>query len=213
MGIAQQVQPMAAGSMEGGFSNPVFDAQKVFDKLMNAMARPGKIVDLEPLAFAPSPLFSVSAALLAALCDTDTTVWFDRPQSPSTVGGWLSFQTGASLTDQVSTSTFAIISNPGAMQSLGAFAQGTQEYPDRSVTLIIQVEAITSANEWTLRGPGIKKEAYLSVKGLADDFLDQWQMNNEAFPLGVDAILTSPSAFVCLPRTVRIRQSATEGTN
>jgi alpha-D-ribose 1-methylphosphonate 5-triphosphate synthase subunit PhnH len=202
---------MDARSMEGGFSDPVFDAQRVFDSIMNAMARPGSIAEIEILASAPEPLFPTTSAILATLCDTDTSVWFDSANESSAFGEWLSFQTGAMLVYEREMADFAIVCNLDEMPNLGSFSQGTQEYPDRSATLIIQVKSIGSGAELSLRGPGIKSTTGLLIEGISSNFVAQWQINRKAFPLGVDVILASPSTFVCLPRTVRLSDATKEG--
>ncbi|TIT74126.1 MAG: carbon-phosphorus lyase subunit PhnH, partial [Mesorhizobium sp.] len=49
MGIATQ-------SIEGGFADPVFNAQAVFRAVMDAMARPGSVQALPSLTHPPAPL-------------------------------------------------------------------------------------------------------------------------------------------------------------
>ena len=51
-----------AAAYEGGFESPVFGAQAVFRSVMDAMARPGTIVDLAQPVSAPAPLETAAAA-------------------------------------------------------------------------------------------------------------------------------------------------------
>jgi len=197
--------------MEGGFADPVFDAQFVFDKVMNAMARPGSIVNLAPLACAPEPLFATTAAILATLCDNDASVWMDLPEAKMRpAGDWLSFHTGAKLESTKQHAQFGVICDAAAMPSLAEFSKGSQEYPDRSATLILQLGAIETGDELVLTGPGIKTQTKIAVGGLPEDFLFQWEVNHAGFPLGVDVILVSGEALVCLPRTVQISRFVVE---
>ena len=120
------------------------------------------------------------------------------------VRGWLSFQTGAPLAKLPSEATFAVAVNAAALPSLSSFALGTQEYPDRSTTLILQVETLTDGEALTLRGPGIKDTETLAPHPLPGHFDMQWRENTALYPRGIDIILAAPDAVACLPRTVRI---------
>lgn len=192
-------------SMDGGFADAVFDSQIVFDTVMNAMAKPGTIFQLPELAVGPDPLLPISAALLQTLCDVDTTVWLDSAAAKKPVVDWLQFHTGAPTAEYHGDAHFALIADVAAMPDLAGFAQGSQEYPDRSASLIIQVAQIAPEPEWNLSGPGIKDITPMRVAGLPSVFLDQWAQNGQRFPRGVDVIFVSPDAFVCLPRTTKVR--------
>ena len=54
-----------------------------------------------------------------------------------------------------SVSSFALIGDPQKLPALDRFAFGSNEYPDRSTTLILQVESLSDGPEVELRGPGI----------------------------------------------------------
>ncbi|WP_018688561.1 phosphonate C-P lyase system protein PhnH [Ahrensia kielensis] len=198
---------MAARALEGGFADPVFDAQNVFNAVMNAMARPGTVTSLPALASAPEPVFDTAAAIIAALCDADTLLWLDEVSSQSSaLRDWITFQTAAPITTQKADAQFALLTDTKMPLDIAQFAQGSQEYPDRSCTLIIQVDDISKAAGLSLSGPGIKDTADLHVQGLPELFLEQWQQNKSRFPCGVDVILVSASSLVCLPRTTNISQ-------
>ncbi|TIL97235.1 MAG: carbon-phosphorus lyase subunit PhnH, partial [Mesorhizobium sp.] len=54
---------IAAQSIEGGFADPVFNAQTVFRAVMNAMARPGSVQPLPAFARPPAPLSATAGAI------------------------------------------------------------------------------------------------------------------------------------------------------
>ena len=191
--------------IEGGFQNPPMAAQAVFRAVMTAMARPGTVQAVASLAQPPAPLTPTAAAVALMLCDHDTPLWLDPRLDTSTdVRGWLGFHCGAPLTTIPADAHFALVSSPGELIALENFAQGSQEYPDRSTTLILQVDTLTKGRALHLEGPGIETSASLAPFPLPRHFAAQWQQNRARFPRGVDLILTAPGAIACLPRTTRI---------
>jgi alpha-D-ribose 1-methylphosphonate 5-triphosphate synthase subunit PhnH len=197
---------IATQSIEGGFSDPVFNAQAVFRAVMDAMARPGTAQTQPRLARPPAPLSATAGAVALALCDNDTPLWLDSPlQAQAPVKAWLGFNTGAPLANTPADAHFALIANPKEMAALDGFAQGTQEYPDRSTTLILLVDDLASGPSLLLEGPGIEKTSMIAPPGMPRHFVEQWKQNNQRFPRGVDIILAAPGALACLPRTTRIK--------
>ncbi|UCI08956.1 phosphonate C-P lyase system protein PhnH [Mesorhizobium sp. B1-1-8] len=197
---------IATQSIEGGFADPVFNAQTVFRAVMDAMARPGSIEALPQLSQPPAPLSATAGAIALALCDNDTPLWLDPPlQAEGAVKSWLGFHTGAPLANTPADAHFALIANPAEMAALDGFSQGTQEYPDRSTTLILLVGDLATGPSLLLEGPGIEKAAMIAPTGMPRHFVEQWKQNNKRFPRGVDIILAAPGSLACLPRTTRIK--------
>ena len=188
----------------GGLAEPVFDSQAIFSALMDAFARPGTIADLGSRAEAPAPLMPAAAAFVAAMADFDTSVWLDETLCRAEgLREWISFQTGAALADAPDAADFALLSELVEMER---FAIGTPSYPDRSATLIVQIEALEGGAELALTGPGIEGERAIAPRGLPRDFATIWSRNNALFPLGVDLVLVSGARAIALPRTTRIRE-------
>ena len=195
-----------ANALEGGFSNPVLDAQSVFRALMDAMARPGSIARVEAGVVPPAPLESAAGAIACALIDADTPYWLDGPLDGEALRSWLAFHTGARSTASILEAVFALVADPSSMPPFECFAQGLQEYPDRSATLVLQLEGLEGGAPLTFRGPGIKDRVTIAPRGLPVDFAEQWHANYKRFPCGVDLILTAGDAFACLPRSARLIQ-------
>ncbi|MBB4184533.1 alpha-D-ribose 1-methylphosphonate 5-triphosphate synthase subunit PhnH [Sinorhizobium terangae] len=197
---------MAAQSQiyAGAFADPVFQAQSVFRALMDGFARPGTITSLAATASPPLPLGKASGAVALTLCDHDTPVWLSLALTKSAVPQWIAFHTGAPVTETKDDARFAFIEKGGAVPSFDQFALGTQEYPDRSTTLVIEVEALTGGSKLIAKGPGIKDETIVAPQGLPDPFLDFWTDNRAIFPRGIDLILTAGDAVLCLPRTTKL---------
>ena len=197
---------IAAQSIEGGFADPVFNAQTVFRAVMDAMARPGSVQPLPALARPPAPLSATAGAIALALCDNDTPLWLDPAlHASAAVISWLGFHSGAPLANTPADAHFAFVATPAEMMALDGFAQGTQDYPDRSTTLILQVSDLTSGTPLLLEGPGIETSATITPAQMPRHFIEQWKQNIQRFPRGVDIILATAEGIACLPRTTRIK--------
>jgi alpha-D-ribose 1-methylphosphonate 5-triphosphate synthase subunit PhnH len=196
---------MKSATLAGGFAEPVFEAQSVFRAVMDAMARPGKIVDILEKAAPPAPLSPESGALALCLFDHETPVWLDAALAGAPdVADWLRFHTGAPVVSEPNEAAFALVSDPSRMPVLAAFRPGTSEYPDRSTTLIVAIETLDGPALFTLSGPGIKDTEHLSPHPLPVGFADQATANHALFPRGVDIIFTAAGKLAALPRSTRI---------
>lgn len=197
---------MASSSeaFSGGFSNPVFESQSVFRMLMDGMARPGSIQTVGYDAGQPEPLRPAAGAIALTLCDHDTPVWLGAGFSKSAVTEWISFHCGAPITREKAEARFAFVEAGATLASFGLFSLGTQEYPDRSTTLVIEVAAFGEGQTFTLSGPGILQTKSVEIAGVPEAFLRLWADNRPLFPRGIDVILTAGHSFLCLPRTTKI---------
>ena len=193
-------------TIEGGFADLVLDAQSVFRAVMEALARPGMVQTLTPDAVPPPPLTPELGAVALTLCDHDTPVWLDPVLAASPeVTGWIAFHCGAPITADPAAAQFALVSDAALLPSLQAFGQGTDEYPDRSTTVVLASGIATRAV--TLRGPGIKDVLSTELPLPEGDFLAQWAENRERFPRGIDLLLVRSGAVIGLPRTTRISEA------
>jgi alpha-D-ribose 1-methylphosphonate 5-triphosphate synthase subunit PhnH len=186
------------------FADPVFQSQATFRAILQAMSRPGEIVAAGRGLAPPAPLGAAAAAALLTLADFETPLWLPPALADGEAGAWLKFHTGAPLAAAPDRAAFAL--THGAAIDLAAFAQGTAAYPDRSTTLVVEVESLAGA-ELTLAGPGVKGERRFGFAPRSQNFLAQWRDNRAAFPLGVDLILTAGERLAALPRTTRIAEA------
>jgi alpha-D-ribose 1-methylphosphonate 5-triphosphate synthase subunit PhnH len=194
--------------IDGGFTDPVFDSQAVFTAVMRALSRPGTLVDLGARVKAPRSLAPAAASVLAALADYDTPVWLDETlRREADLVQWIGFQTGAIQVKAPAQARFAVSSAGADLPNLSEFALGTADYPDRSTTLVIILDSLTSGAPLTLSGPGIETTSTIRPAGLAPAFFADWAINTALFPRGVDVLLVSGSMAIGLPRTTRIRSA------
>ena len=119
---------------------------------------------------------------------------------------FLNFHTGVPVVREPGAATFACASSAAQLPPLAQFNLGTQEYPDRSTTIVLAVEALTGGETLITRGPGIKGHGHISPVGLPTDFVAQWADNRELFPRGIDLLLVAHGQVMGLPRSTRISE-------
>jgi len=172
---------------------------------MDAMARPGTIVAAGGLERAPQPLGLAAAAVALTLLDYETPVWLDPAlaQSPEIVD-WLRFHTGAPVTNDSRQAAFGFIANPSLMPQFEGFSQGSMEYPDRSATLVLQIDHLSASGGFCVSGPGIRGSRTVLAAPLPADFMARMRANRALFPRGLDIILASGTTLAALPRSVHV---------
>ncbi len=190
-----------------GFGDEARGSQRVFRAALDALSRPGRIVTVEHDAQVPGGAQSASAALMLALLDSDCTLWLSPLLVQSGAAAWLRFHTGCQLVTESQQAQFVWVACGDAMPELAQLRPGTDEYPDQSATVVLDVgsfNAAGAAQSWTLKGPGIESETALAVDGLAPDFAAQWSDNHARFPRGIDVYLAAASGLVGLPRSTHL---------
>ena len=114
-----------------GFVDKVLSAQSTFRSVMDAMARPGAVQRIVPMAGTAGPMMRGTAAIALTLFDHDTPLWLDAQMAESSdVVKWLKFHTGAPVVQDSSIASFALISDGTLLPALERFALGTSEYPE-----------------------------------------------------------------------------------
>ena len=193
--------------LDGGFADPILQSQTAFRAIMDALANPGTCQDL--VIAQPSSL-SMSAELvstLLTLSDHDTLIWLDKGLArDNAVSAFIGFHAGAPITAEPGRAAFAFASAAETLPALDQFNLGTQEYPDRSTTIVLVVPSLTGGETLVLRGPGIRDHIHISPTGLPGDFVAQWAANREIFPRGIDLLLVADGQVMGLPRTTAITQ-------
>ena len=190
--------------MRPGLADPVLDSQRIFRRLLDAMSNPGRVVNLAPTEPPLPPLNAGSLAICLTLVDLDTPIWLDAAARTAEVMAHLRFHCGCRIVDEPAQARFAVVVDAMGMPALDRFDAGTDEYPDRSATVIVQTAGLTSGAGHRLTGPGIELEAWLEVGGLADGFWGDLRANRERFPRGIDVLLTSGASVAALPRSTRV---------
>ena len=185
-----------------GFTDAVHDAQQTFRALLSALAEPGKTESLAFKLDLPSGIELASAAACLTLLDLETQLWIS-PSGSDELRRWLQFHTGCRCVTQPEQADFALVLNSAELPAFSRLRWGTAEEPEQSTTLLLQVEALqqgTDAPVVTLSGPGILGQRQISP-ALPEQFWQDWQQNQQNYPLGIDAYLFCGAALMGVPRS------------
>jgi alpha-D-ribose 1-methylphosphonate 5-triphosphate synthase subunit PhnH len=194
--------------LPAGFADKVLSAQTTFRSVMAAMARPGSVQPIMAGVGTPASMMRATAAIALTLFDHDTAVWLDPAMSTtSEVAKWLKFHASAPVVADPSICSFALVGEPALLPALDRFSFGSNDYPDRSTTLILQVKSLTQGPAFELRGPGIDGTAVLRATIEPADLFERLDINAALFPRGIDVVLVHRDSLVAIPRTTRLIKS------
>ena len=182
-----------------GFADPVIGAQSAFRAILEAMSRPGTIQMAGAELTPPAPLGQSAAAVLLTLVDADTALHLG--EGCGAAAEWIAFHCGAPVTPDIAAAEFALALD---MPKLASLDHGTDDAPEHSGTIILQVADLNAGTTYQIAGPGLKAPTTMRVSGLPDDFVAQWSVNHGLYPRGVDLILCAGSQLIALPRSLAI---------
>lgn len=194
------------GELHAGLADPVFDSQRVFRAVLDALARPGRIVDLPGTCAAVGGLAAEPLAILLSLADNTTAVWLPESLRGDTLTRHLAFHAGIALTTEPAKAAFAVIDGAVDAAFIDRFAIGAPDYPDRSTTLILPCADLTDDAGWSLAGPGIETTARLGIEPAHPALETAIRRNAALFPLGLDAVFTAPDRIAAIPRSTRLEE-------
>ena len=184
-----------------GFADPVADAQSAFRALLDAMSRPGTIRAAGTALMPPAPLDAATAAVLLTLVDGDAKLHIGPDCAAAR--DWLVFHCGTDPCADPAAADFVVSTT---LPDFATLSSGSDEAPESSATLVLQVEALGRGTAWRLAGPGLAAPATLAVTGLPADFAARWAVNHALFPRGIDLVLCAGSQLAAIPRTATVTE-------
>lgn len=212
-------------SAEVATFDTIHDTQTVFRKLLDALARPGKIQSiahvtgrvLVPVSFSPALL-----ACASALVDGEVTfaVVASAAAETSDYLRWQTFSSPTALDEADYVLVDDELPSTNIEQLLARVKRGTLMEPHTSATLFITVAELTSVSQeermdlesvhemvvLELTGPGVNTSTTCAVKGLSRTWLQQRALVNAEYPLGIDMVFaTKHGELMALPRTTVVR--------
>lgn len=189
-------------SLVASFQNPVADAQFSFRRILKALSEPGTCVKL-PAVPGFGALGSASACVLLTLIDQDTPLWISAALNDDILRNNLRFHTGAVLTEEPSSVSFALADPVLDSATLLAFPCGDEMSPELATSVIVQLEGLSGGPALRLTGPGIESERVITPQ--LPDAVRQYLLNRpHRFPLGLDFMFTCGDELIAVPRTTRV---------
>jgi len=181
----------------------VFDSQKVFRLILEAMANPARVVNIKEYA---DNLYGSHPEFLAlAMTLLDNEVGFNTCENHS-----LSEEI-ASLTlakrERVEAADFVFVCDPNPQNIKSVIENvkcGTLSDPHKSATVIIRNDD-RSAHRLTLSGPGIAGYATINATQTMKDAILLRDAQSYEYPQGIDLLfISSKGAFLAIPRLTRM---------
>lgn len=188
-----------------GFTDPVFQSQAAFRALLQALSEPGTVQTMPGAIEPPDGLDLAAATSFLTLADYETPIWLPEALRAGAAGAWLRFHCGASLIAEPRQALFAVLVGDDAPR-LSAFASGTDQFPDRSATLLVPCAGLQGGAAVSLSGPGIKGRRTIAPAGLRAGFWQEMANNAALYPLGVDVVLCHGASLIGLPRSTQIEE-------
>ena len=179
------------------FSQPVFDMQRVFRVVLDAMSRPARLCRLPVFPQSvPDGLSPVLADLALTLCDGESPLWLSPGLRKDETTTWLRFHCGCPIVEEADKAAFALVADAS----------------ERSATVLLAGLAFDAGTRFRGSGPGICGESTFTCT-VPEDFAGRWRENTSGFPLGVDMLLCGADGVVGLPRTTRLERLPQESAS
>lgn len=196
----------------------VLYSARTFRRLLDSMAQPGKLNQLEYPAFLGEPQTAVNLFALGAL-----QTLLDRETRAGLVDGgewlpqeaplwhWLALRCGADWSEPEN-AEFVMVCDSNSAGMLSHLNPGTLLEPENSATVFYPVDKLAKVVApkegrmvLELSGPGINGKRFLAVEGLSWDELKAIQATRQQYPLGLDIYLVDRNGLCAgLPRTTKI---------
>ena len=179
----------------------VYDSQKVYRLILEAMSSPGEIVNIKE--YADKLYGSYPAFLAVAMTLLDNEVSFhvcgNNPLTDEIASLALA------KWEKIEAADFIFVCDLNYMEYAIETAKcGTLADPHKSATVIIQNNGI-SALCLTLSGPGIDGQAEVMLTQAAKDAITIRDAHNYEYPQGIDLLFISGAGeLLAIPRLVRV---------
>ncbi|WP_127581373.1 phosphonate C-P lyase system protein PhnH [Paenibacillus koleovorans] len=194
----------------------VHDIQTSYRKVVQAMARPGLVVDLAEEAGKLEPeggCYPTTMLLAHMLLDTEVTFKVVSGEEAAVMTQFLNQTTYARAVETEKADYVFVLRDAvpeDVLHTLRNAKIGKLADPHHSATVIIEVESISEAQGHgrglRLRGPGIQTASYVQLEP-QPDWVELRAERNVEFPLGLDLLfMDAEHRLFALPRTTQVER-------
>lgn len=209
-----------------GFASPAQASQSVFRSVLDAVSRPGRVMQLDAqmLAGMVAPVAlqgrvgRAMAALWLTLLDAETTLGLGGALATPQAAAFCRFHTGVRVAANPLDAAFVAWRHEELMPSFWEQTNpGTDEQPQTGSTLMVEVATLATEREahapsdgavpthaLRLRGPGIEHEHRLHIGGPTRALWERRIAQQRDLPCGLDLILCCGERIAAIPRSTRV---------
>lgn len=188
----------------------VHDIQGVYRKVLNAMANPGVIENIDGKDKVDIDIESYNSTFLVMIMLLDGEVTFNIVSKKKIEISKLISQITYAKARELEEADYVFILEDATDEKLAEVYEKTKlgdlVNPNKSATIIAEVNCIEYGDDIELRGPGIKECNKISVN-INKNWIDTRAEKNKEYPLGIDAIYIDKSGnLIGLPRTTQVKR-------
>lgn len=179
----------------------VHTTQQVYRQLVNVASRPGHIETINEEVKNYSTFSDAALLVGMTLFDNEITYF----SSDKTMRKELKVLTGGIPNKDFTAVDFIVLKEADLQPAYFTdVLHGVLISPEKSATLLIEVESIGEGHNYQLTGPGIKEATDLQLS-LSNEWILARNEVCKEFPLGIDLILTDKNNnTVMIPRTTKV---------
>ena len=184
----------------------IFESQRIFRALLDAMANPGRIITLPEISIKPPAANRYPLLLLMTLLDHEVSFCV-MGGAQTQVTEYLKTNTG-SKESRLENSDFILVYGGSSHGLIQGARVGTLKYPDESATVIYDIDSIGDDGEdilLELSGPGIADKRKVGASGIEKNEIGD-VLAMQDYPLGLDLIFSDKAGrIVCIPRSTTVK--------
>ncbi|MEM1002998.1 MAG: phosphonate C-P lyase system protein PhnH [Bacteroidota bacterium] len=187
----------------------LFESQKQYRLLLDCMAKPGVIANLDADINVPDGLNKTSALVGFALLNSDVS--FCNTINQEVLDTYFIINTSASPAESDVADFIFVNGEKPDVKKVSMAKIGLPAYPESGAFIIIDVKQISDSPlqdgvKLMLEGPGVKDTKDIYVGGISTELLEVILERNIEYPLGVDTIITDKNGAVCcIPRSNKFK--------
>lgn len=182
-------------------SDTILATQQMYRMLLDLSSHPGKIATFRDETINDTSYSEALIATTNTLFDNEIAFYMENEQESKVI----SAITGAHRTNIIAESDFVITTEASlSTAQLLQLNKGTLLSPEKSSTLMLEIESIGSGYLYRLTGPGIKHHSDLQLS-ISPEIIEQRTQMCEEFPMGIDLIMCDKdNHIVLIPRTTNM---------
>lgn len=187
----------------------VHDIQSSYRKVLNCMSRPGFIDNIQDIGEKVDlgiEFYKPTLVTMLMLLDAEVSfkIVSDKEGEITEFVSQLTYSKASSIEEA---DYIFIMSDADENEIELAFRSakiGNLIDPEKSASIIMEVEKLSNDKKLMLKGPGIEEANFVSISA-AGGWIEERENKNIEYPLGIDILfIDSFSNIMCIPRTTKL---------